>query len=245
MCTTHAWDGGGHRICARIARNIIPTPLLHHFERNVLNASMDEIANELDEFRGRKVGFDMSYYHTLEYDSEPMDSADGLLAYVNDAQIDRDYALFAVHFICDLHQPLHVLPKSRVRASFDTVPWIDGRNVTLHALWDMLPDVRQISHVVYADWLTERITPVTFMTTVERSEMSMWLNGRADAYHRAERFNDILRNCHTKAASSLEARICNMKFVSTTQQLVENSLIYGGLRLVGHVYRTYLNAFIP
>ncbi|AXN77269.1 Putative S1/P1 nuclease [Heliothis virescens ascovirus 3i] len=244
--TIHAWDGGGHRICARIARNIIPPPMLHHLERTVLNASMDEIANELDEFRGRKVGVDMLYYHTLEYDYTPSDSADKLLAYMNESRdyIDRDYALFAIHFICDLHQPLHVLPKSRVSASFDAIPWLDGRNVTLHALWDLLPEFRQVSHVVYADWLIERITPVTFMTTVENSCMSLWLDGRANAYRQADKFNAALKSCHETAANETQARICNMKFVSNTQQLVENSLIYGGLRLAAHMYMTYLRVFV-
>jgi hypothetical protein len=60
---------------------------------------------------------------------------------------------FIVHFVGDLHQPLHA-GRPDDRGGNDVRITFEGKNSNLHALWDTLMIVKSpLGHVEYANWL--------------------------------------------------------------------------------------------
>lgn len=237
----NGWAQNGHRVCAAVARAHIAPALLNHIESNLLKATLDEVSNDPDD-----IDVERRHLHWVNYVDTPSDGAQNVSSYLtSDCQIDnRECIVSAVHYICDLHQPLHVIPATYTNQSFARVLWFHGFNYTLHQVWDELPEQLHLSYESHAKWLVRHhISPEMYVTMVKQTTVDKWIDTRVAAYEIARKLNEKLVKCHTENNNERGRYICNLKFVFSARPTVDSSLASGGVRLAGYLKQSFKNKF--
>ena len=142
----------------------------------------------------------------------------GILANKNAPKIERQTALlFFVHFVEDVHQPLHV-GDNHDRGGNDAQVQLDGRATNLHAVWDS----GLMRHIGGRDetWVN-RITPLLIQDNVQAwSSMKVedWADESLQAAKKA--YNQLPKN----------ARI-NDDYVKMAEPILKERLAQAGIRL--------------
>lgn len=189
----HAWGGDGHQIVCLIAEDRL-TPAakaaIHALLGKNVNISDAEIASWADQIRRERRETAPWHYVDIPTDAEGFDEArDGqhgnnvidkisdFTAVLKDpdaSKSKRAEALkFLVHFVGDLHQPLHCADRNHDKGgNARLVFFLDQpRAVNLHTAWDTLILLRRKGATriaVYADKLNAEITP---------EQAAEWANG--------------------------------------------------------------------
>lgn len=131
--------------------------------------------------------------------------------------VQRQIALrFLIHFIGDLHQPLHVGRDEDAGGNKIKVIWF-GKSTNLHTLWDtQLIDFQKWSYTEYA----------TNIDTVDRNEIMMIQSGSLEDWaFQSHQLSDIIYD-KTPSGSNLSYNYNFLFFDRLNQQLLD-----GGLRL--------------
>ncbi len=128
----------------------------------------------------------------------------------------REALYFLVHFVGDLHQPLHVGRDEDAGGNKITVYWFD-KKTNLHTLWDsMLIEFQQYSYTEYTKLLN--------IATEEK--VKAWQSGSLeDWFYESHVISDTIYDA-TPNESKLSYRY-NYQF----QKLLEEQLLKGGVRL--------------
>ncbi|AYB31981.1 S1/P1 nuclease [Chryseolinea soli] len=171
---TEGYDKIGHRIIAQIASmNLHPKAKLRI--ENILGKNgLANVSNWADEIRSDHA-FDYSArWHYLnvdgEYDSNDLDSVfenatnrndnllfaiDSLIKVLRKNRNDIQALKFLVHFIGDLHQPLHLGRSIDRGGNLIKVKWSKD-SINLHSLWDtQMINFEQLSYTEYSHFLLE------------------------------------------------------------------------------------------
>lgn len=128
----------------------------------------------------------------------------------------RNALAFLVHFMGDLHQPLHVGREEDQGGNKIPVYWFD-KKMNLHSLWDVaLIDFQQYSYTEYARMLDRR--DKAMVLAFQQSSMDDW-------FYESHVISDKIYAL-TPAESKLSYRY-NFLFQST----LDEQLLKGGLRL--------------
>jgi hypothetical protein len=194
----HAWGPAGHRIVARLAeRELAPAtrtalaPLLAAAHAN----SLPDVATWADELRDergqRRLWHATSALHFVNFAAPdcryvaPRDCRDGrcvvaaieryarVLGDRSQSRDERAEALrFVVHFVADVHQPLHAGYRSDRGGNRHQVR-LDGRGTNLHAVWDTpVLASRGLGWRAYADELARAPLPHAGGTPAQWAEES-------------------------------------------------------------------------
>ncbi len=172
LMTQNSWGWGsqGHMVVAQVAENNLSPAAKKAVKELLQGQSLAEVANWADYIKSESEWTHTKPWHFVDIpDGEDYSTAEhnhegdvigaitemvGVLKKNGIDAVAKENALkFIVHFVGDLHQPLHVgRPEDRggndIRINFD------GKNSNLHALWDSLMIVKTpMSHVDYANWL--------------------------------------------------------------------------------------------
>jgi hypothetical protein len=128
------------------------------------------------------------------------------------------YLRLLIHFIGDLHQPLHVSAKGSNGGNSIKVSWFNESS-NLHRVWDeQLPESQKLSYTEYAN-VINHTTPKQRLEW-QQQPFSLWMY---ESYKISERIhNDI------KGSDKLSYNY-NFKFVQTMNE----QLLKGGVRLAG------------
>lgn len=219
----HAWGVVGHHTSAQIAYDILDaqnSPALKEIRYILKGDDFVEASTWADEIRGASGD---GWKNTLWYHFEKMNDADRYLPHLKNqnaqdrahggviqallvgekllrakssSAVDRNYALkFIIHFIGDLHQPLHTGRVDDNGGNKIDIKWL-GFNMNLHQIWDSQiiayghkaifekgDRVEQIRH--YADYLETKYKKLK-IPDLNKSKYDDWLHEsmepRADAY---------------------------------------------------------------
>ena len=146
-----AWGKAGHCVVATLASSLL-TPEARSQVADLLgpNVALAAIATWADEVRSSRPNTGPWHYVNIprgatEYNSARdcahgcvVSTIDQSLGLVRDTSKDRtvrEEALrWIVHFVADLHQPLHVIAEDR--GGNDVLVRFNGRQTNLHRLWD-------------------------------------------------------------------------------------------------------------
>lgn len=179
-----AWGPLGHRIVARLAEaKLTPAALAGARKLLMLEHAqyLSQVANRADDLRdtdpalfGRTKRLHFVNFHSRNciYDP-PRDCRNGecvvaaiekysaILANRANSPAERAEALvFLVHFVADVHQPLHAGYRHDAGGNDFQVRW-ESRGTNLHRVWDsLLLDSARLSAAHYAHKLAAESTPI-------------------------------------------------------------------------------------
>jgi hypothetical protein len=188
-CTAFAWGPDGHRIIADIAEQYLK-PAAARQVRALLaienTATLADVSNWADEISPQRPETARWHYVDIPLDAAGYDAArdcpqnacvvaqierfTGELSDARQPPRKRLEALkFLVHFVGDIHQPLHAA-NNNDRGGNDVKVSFDGRDTNLHLLWDiwLLAPAVNGDDRAYAMRLAHAITP---------AEAEAWANG--------------------------------------------------------------------
>src|SRR5229473_8125129 len=183
----HAWGQEGHSIVAELAERRLDLETLRKVRLLLGGVSMASVANWADDYRASHpdsagwhfvdIPFDQTAYDPSR-DCKP-EKGDCIIHAITRFRVDvtdcskslaerGDAMKFLIHFVGDIHQPLHVETRFSADGTDDQggnkviVTFFDQPNVKLHALWD----TGLIMHTVF-NW-------GAYVTRLQTG----WLNGR-------------------------------------------------------------------
>lgn len=172
IITSQAWAWGpqGHMVVAQVAENNLSPTAKSAVRKLLQNQSLAEVANWADFIKSKKEWAHTKPWHfvTIE-DGEDYSTSEHnhegdvvgaitemveILKRRDSSAVSKENALkFIVHFVGDIHQPLHV-GRGDDRGGNDIRINFEGRNSNLHALWDTLMIMKSpLDYIAYARWL--------------------------------------------------------------------------------------------
>jgi hypothetical protein len=176
-----AWGASGHAIVAELAqRRLEPGPLAKVKALLGGEVSLASIASWADDVRPHETETSNWHFVDIPYDASRYDPARdcqesprgdcviqaigrlrGVLADGSQSREARARALkFLVHFVGDIHQPLHCAERSHDRGGNDVMVFFFGNRVALHAVWDTsIIDKRVFNWGEYVRYLEEEWFP--------------------------------------------------------------------------------------
>lgn len=172
LVSTHAfgWGSQGHRITAEIARRHLSPTAQKKIAELLGPDSLPRVSNWADEIRSDTSWDWVKAWHFVsipdgsDYGHSEKSAEGDLITAIarNEATIrnkgasktERIQALkFLIHFIGDLHQPLHVGRKEDMGGNTVKVKYF-GSNSNLHVVWDSsMIDTEKLSYTEYAAFL--------------------------------------------------------------------------------------------
>ena len=188
----YAWGPNGHRIVGRIAMNHISEEAARAIECLIGPRGLDQVSTWPDEIRSDPSWRRSAPWHFISIDdaetleTTARDSAGDVLeamqrfeAVLRDSQASRqskqEALMFLVHFVGDVHQPLHVGRRGDRGGNSIEVMWF-AEKTNLHSVWDShlieneklsfselasfidhptQEEIRTWQSAAYADWVKE------------------------------------------------------------------------------------------
>jgi hypothetical protein len=176
-----AWGASGHAIVAELAqRRLEPGALAKVKELLGGETSLASIASWADDVRPHETETSNWHFVDIPYDASRYDPARDCqrspmgdcvieaiarlrttLADASQSREGRARALkFLVHFVGDLHQPLHCAHRNHDRGGNDVMVFFFGERVALHKVWDTsIIDRRVFNWGEYVRYLEEEWFP--------------------------------------------------------------------------------------
>jgi len=234
-----AWGANGHRMVSAIAEHHL-LPLARLRIRELIGPyPLARISMWADEYRGTPEGGYTATWHYVNVpddvkyrESESDHPTDIVQALRLQERILRDstrshqehaVALkLLVHFIADIHQPMHVGRASDRGGNDVEVRWF-GRSVNLHSLWDSyILEHQQLSYTEY----------VAFLDFASADEIASW---QATGYVDWLRESQALRaEIYVPIdAAGDEMASLGWDYFNAAIPIVEQRLLQAGIRLAG------------
>jgi hypothetical protein len=144
------------------------------------------------------------------------------------SQSQRRQALaFFVHFVADIHQPLHVGRRDDRGGNRIKVNW-RGKTFNLHQVWD--------SGLIADEKLSESAY-VALIDRSSRAQQSVWQDSRyIDWAHESKRLRDQIYDFSPNRADGRSGRpILGESYVLRSKVIVKQRLLKAGVRLAGRL----------
>lgn len=190
-----SWGLTGHRIVGEIAQRYLEKTAFKNIQKLAVKESLAIMSNWPDFIKSDR-SFDFAYtwhyvtipdgqnYEQIVKDpkGDIVEAIGRMIAILKDKQKSQEQKLqalkFLVHFVGDIHQPLHV-GKAEDRGGNDTkVKWF-GKEVNLHHLWDEeLIEFQKLSYTEYATSIdiVDKLTIKTWM----KDDINVWIKESMD-----------------------------------------------------------------
>jgi len=231
-----AWGKTGHRVVGQIAENHL-SPKAAQAVRDLLGADgLAEVSNWADEIRSNPAWKPADPWHYVNipdgqtYESMSKNPAGDILIALkrfeatlrnaSAAKEERIQALkFMVHFIGDLHQPLHAGKRDDLGGNRVSVHWFRAVEATnLHTVWDeLLIDHEKLS---FTEW-------ARFLDHPSESELKEWQStGYSVWMEESYKLRDRCYDFKPELPLSYE-------YVDKSMPIVRQRLLQAGVRLAG------------
>lgn len=237
------WGLNGHRIVATIAERHL-TPFAHARVRDLLDATpLAQISNWADWYRGTPEGRHTAPWHyvnTPEGEAyretaftvpgdlvQALQFNERILADPDRTAEERAMALkFLVHFVGDVHQPLHAGLAADRGGNLVRVRWF-GTPTNLHRVWDS--DLLEHQALSYSEY-------VAFLDHATAAEMHAWLgSGYVDWIEESRAIREAMYQ-RVGVAAGREPDL-GWDFVNEMTPIMERRLRQAGIRLAGVLNR--------
>jgi hypothetical protein len=245
-----AWGGDGHQITALIAENRL-TPAaksaIHQLLGNDLNISDADVANWADDEKRAHRDQGPWHYVDIPADVEKYDAKrdrrnganviDKIIEFEADTSKSKkeraDALKFIVHFVSDVHRPLHCAERDNDRGgNAVAVKFLDRKgNANLQMAWDSLILIShkgKTRNAAFADELNAKITA---------EQAAEWSKGTAEDWPN-ESHAIATNTIYPAAPPSTQAIAMTEEDVKKYGTLIEVQVQRGGVRLAAILNRT-------
>ncbi|MFT3701184.1 MAG: S1/P1 nuclease [Agriterribacter sp.] len=235
--TVFAWGVTGHRVVAEIAQRHLSNKAKKEISKLIGIQTLASLANWADfiksdtnwRYAGKWHYVDLPGHMERDAFVSGLKALPGENLYTQisamEAQVkdeslsseQRQMALkFLIHFVGDVHQPLHVARDEDQGGNKIMITWFD-KQMNLHTLWDeALIDFQQWSYTEYA----------TVLDVADKDAVSQWQNTSMDDwFYESHVLSDKIYDL-TPANSKL-----SYKYNYLFAQTLNDQLLKGGLRL--------------
>jgi len=238
------WGNTGHRVIAQIAENHLRPEAAQAVRELLGSDSLAAVSSWADEARSTEQWQYTAPWHYVNFKPNEHDynaiekNPDGdvvtgtrwsekILADPSSSREDKIIALkFLVHFIGDLHQPMHTGRLSDRGGNEITVHWM-GRTTNLHSLWDSgLIDLENIS---FTEW-------VRFLDHPTDNQIAEWQSG--DVVDWVNETREIVDGCYDFD----EGASLGYPYFNRHLPTVRDRLLRAGIRLAGVLNAIYKSA---
>lgn len=246
MDGARAWGPIGHRIVGQIAEDNL-TPKSKKAVKQLLgDQSLAQVSTWADIIRSDPNWAHAKPWHFVDipdgenYNTIPKDPKGDIVVAITDyvntlksktaADEEKIIALkFLVHFVGDIHQPLHVGRVDDKGGNAIKVKFFD-RTLNLHSLWDSgMIDYQQISYVDYARSLQNGKPEKTEDFDLDEISLSTIMNE-----------NMKVRNkVYTFKASETEVVELGKEYFNANLSTMNQRLLLGGKRLAGLLNKVF------
>lgn len=171
-CYTYAYDAIGHRIIADIAYSNLNTKVRKQVDKVLGTKGIIYYSTWADEVRSDdkyKYSYQWHYQNLKDGMTEAEmkylienPSAEGehlfyaldvLTQRIKKDKNDEEALKFLVHFIADMHQPMHLGRKDDLGGNRVSIKWF-GRDINIHGLWDtQMLEARKMSYSEFSKYL--------------------------------------------------------------------------------------------
>ncbi len=172
MMTSNSWGWGsqGHMIVGQIGQNNLNPNAKKAVATILKGQTLADVANWADMVKSKPEWAHTKPWHFVDiadgedYTTSEHKSEGDVVGAITDmvkvlntsssTAMEKENALkFIVHFVGDIHQPLHV-GKPEDRGGNDVHITFNGKGSNLHALWDSLMIMKSpLDYMQYANWL--------------------------------------------------------------------------------------------
>lgn len=228
------WGRVGHRVVARVAASRLSEPTRRQVRYLLGQSSLAEVSTWPDEIRSERPETSPWHYVNIpvidsvyrpDRHCQPscvISAAEEQLAILSDRSQPRakraEALKYVVHFIGDLHQPLHAGDRGD-RGGNDVTVWFRMRRTNLHSLWD--------SRLIEAFGVSEQ----ELVTQLEREARS-----RDIAAITIGSITDWTIESHDASRDYVYAELpawlfITQRYVDNAEPIIREQLLRGGVRL--------------
>ncbi|MBA2405930.1 MAG: S1/P1 nuclease [Bdellovibrionales bacterium] len=165
-----AWGPEGHRIVGQIGEDQLSITAKKEIEKLIPGQSLASVSNWADSIKSKPEWVQTKPWHFVDvpddqtYETAPHDPHGDIITAITEmvgvlksptaTLLTKQQALmFIVHFVGDIHQPLHVGRPSD-RGGNDIKVIFLGKNMNLHSLWDSgMISTQDMDYLEYARYL--------------------------------------------------------------------------------------------
>ena len=241
-----AWGKLGHRVIGNIADNHL-TPEASLYVKNILSGkNLAQISTWLDDIKSNNSS-DYKKFRTWHYLDENKNNPKGDVftginyamnilqnreKYSHDKQ--KQALAILVHIIGDLHQPLHIGNGLDWGANKCIVHWFSKRRkVSLHKVWDSyLPNSEGLSYSELAKFIDT--DDINLEKKLQSTSVKDWVSESRSLHDKI--YPDSKDNkWHSYCSPSKDQvlPILSYKYIYLNTPLMEQRMLYGGIRLAG------------
>ena len=235
-----AWGANGHRTVGQVAENHLSERTLRAIDGLLQGESLAQISTWPDFVRSDPAFDFASVWHFISLEAEETletaerNPAGDILVALERFQADlrdpesaefspRDSLAFFVHFIGDLHQPLHVGRRDDRGGNSIRVTWFgDSRN--LHSVWDSaIIDQERLSYTELSDFIDHPTLP----------EIEEWQSsGIVDWIEESRQLRETVYAESNDFEDDSDTRL-GFEYSFRNLPRVESQLLKAGVRLAG------------
>jgi hypothetical protein len=236
------WGQLGHRIVAEIADSYLTTKTKTEIKKILGNESIAMASNWGDFIKSDSTYKYLDTWHYINFeknltynqlkevlkkDTGKVDDAYAAISFLTKElkkksltlEKKRMYLKLLIHFVGDIHQPLHVSPVGSTGGNDIKVQWF-GQSSNLHRVWDSdLIEGQQLSYTEYATYLNH--TTAAQRKKWQAEPISKWLY---DSYVIAQDLHNEIKETNPKLGYRY-----NYDHIKTLEQ----QMLKGGVHLAG------------
>jgi hypothetical protein len=185
------WGKTGHRTVGAVATKYLKSKTKHKIAALLDGQSLAEVSNFADNIKSDRkyskfyswhyvnMPFDVDYKHSIKNPKGDLVTGiakcKAVILDKNSSKADKAFYLkLLVHFIGDMHQPLHVGRKADKGGNMIQVQWF-GQGTNLHSVWDAkMIDFNKMSYTEMAD-NTDKLTKQQ-IKAIQHGSIVDWVN---------------------------------------------------------------------
>lgn len=224
-----AWGAVGHKLVAKIAYSQLPKPVKDSLAFYLEQTTIEEASVWMDEIKADPANDSLKPFHYINIDKGQEynpDSTHNIIGELNRviyelkhrSDFSKDHTVvnlkILIHLMGDLHQPLHTGYASD-RGGNDVQVFFSASSSNLHRVWDS-NIVEDYVMFESTDWANTSNYSKEKLDSVKHIDIVGWMNESRS---------------HLDAAYDFEAKEITKKYIKRNEPVVEQQLLFGGLRL--------------
>lgn len=249
LCSGPALSFGadGHRIVVNIAENHISPKTASAIGQITGNAVLDQLSLWPDKIRHLPTWEQSKYWHYINIDDrerftnlkrnsdgDVLSALEHFYSELQDPQLSnkqRTEALaFFMHFVADIHQPLHVGRRDDRGGNSIEIKWLhQSRKTNLHQVWDSLILKR------------ENKTPLEYSQHLDRAragQIAQWQ--QSQFLHWAKESKALRKQVYNFSPEIQRKRTTiGRAYIDRNKPIIEQRLLMAGIRLAGYLNRIF------